>query len=135
MMDRDESCAARVRPMWEQTRADLRRMLIDNEPEEGYEDGTDEFCDYGLSFDYVAPGTFENQEAGYFRFQMSTGGPGDELRFYAGRDNDLHCAEYWFLDWFDGAHLDVTSSDEARAVWDWFADVGTVDHAYQEGRE
>ena len=39
--------------------------------------------EYGLSFDYVTPGTFKSQVGGYFRYQLSWGGPSDEIRFYA----------------------------------------------------
>ena len=32
-----------------------------------------------LSFDYVAPHTFNDQPEGYWRWQFSWGGPSDEL--------------------------------------------------------
>jgi len=49
----------------------------------GQED-TDEgnIYEYGLSFDYVGPGTFNGQRRGYWRYQLSWGGPSDEFRFY-----------------------------------------------------
>uniref|UniRef100_A0A6H1ZAV7 Uncharacterized protein n=1 Tax=viral metagenome TaxID=1070528 RepID=A0A6H1ZAV7_9ZZZZ len=62
--------------------------------------------EYGLCFDYVAPGTFKKQQRGYFRYQLSWGGPSDEFRFYAeGNGYRWHVdrIEYWFLDWWDGA--------------------------------
>ena len=34
-----------------------------------------EFHEYGLAFDYVAPGTFNDQREGYWRYQISWGGP------------------------------------------------------------
>ena len=57
-----------------------------------------------LSFDYVEPHTFEGQEVGYYRYQMSYGGPSDEFRVY---DNKKDKIEYWFLDWFDGASIEI----------------------------
>tara|TARA_R100001443_G_scaffold116608_1_gene137539 strand:- start:13442 stop:13792 length:351 start_codon:yes stop_codon:yes gene_type:complete len=56
-----------------------------------------------LSFDYVEPNTFEGQEVGYYRYQMSWGGPSDEFRMYDNSDK----IQYWFLDWFDGAFIEV----------------------------
>ena len=41
------------------------------------------FWEYGLALDYVAPGTFKDQKQGYFRYQISVGGPSEEFRFYA----------------------------------------------------
>jgi len=79
--------------------------------------------EYGLAFDYVPAGTFQGQEEGYFRYQLSWGGPGDEIRFYADADLHVYKIEYWFLDWYDGAKLDVTNDAVAQAVADWFEEV------------
>lgn len=65
----------------------------------------DSLSEYGLCFDYVLPDTFQNQSEGYFRYLLSTGGPGDEFRFYTNPDFSVHRIEYWFLDWFDGAGI------------------------------
>ena len=69
--------------------------------------GYDDFFDYvnqsGLCFDRVEAGTFEGQRAGYWRWQLSWGGPADEFRLF---DDDS--LEYWYLDWGDGASVDVT---------------------------
>lgn len=62
--------------------------------------------EFGLYFDYVAPGTFRKQQRGYFRWQLSTGGPGDEFRIYAeGSGYRWHVdrIEYVFMDWWDSA--------------------------------
>jgi len=71
--------------------------------------------EYGLGFDYVPPGTFPDQEEGYFRYQLSWGGPSDEFRIYADQINrwqwSIYRIEYWFLDWFDGAHSDLGGDD------------------------
>ncbi len=58
--------------------------------------------DYGLSFDFVEPDTFDDQPEGYHRYQMSWGGPSDEIRFYPNK------VEYVFMDWFVGVGFDVT---------------------------
>jgi hypothetical protein len=88
-------------------------------------------CDYGLSFDYVAPGTFGDQKEGYFRYQLSWGGPSDEFRFFVNPDLSCHRVEYWLLDWFDGANRVLTDADEAFVLelWEWFRDSGAVSAA------
>ena len=65
-----------------------------------------DFFDYvnqsGLGFDRVEAGTFKDQRAAYWRWQLSWGGPSEEFRLYDNKD-----LEYWYLDWFDGACVDV----------------------------
>ncbi len=56
-----------------------------------------------LGFDYVEPNTFEGQEVGYYRYQMSWGGPSDEFRLHDNKSK----IEYWYLDWYDGASIEV----------------------------
>ena len=66
-----------------------------------------------LCFDYVEPHTFNDQPEGYWRWQFSWGGPSDELRGYVNEHKELHRLEYWYLDWFDGANIQVSSSCRA----------------------
>jgi hypothetical protein len=73
---------------------------------------TSRYLDYGLSFDFQEANQEEQKEA-YFRFQLSWGGPSDELRFY--EDGTII---YVFLDWFCGVGFDVTDEDWA----DWVRD-------------
>ncbi len=94
---------------------------------------TDEIrSSYGLSFDYVEPDTFQDQPEGYWRYQISWGGPSEEVRFFACPDGrggwSLHRAEFWFLDWFDGAsrRLHGDQLETARAMFDDFAECGAV---------
>ena len=58
--------------------------------------------EYGRGFDYVEPNTFDDQKQGYWRYQLSYGGPSDEFRFYVNEDHTPYKIEYWFLVWFDG---------------------------------
>ena len=61
----------------------------------------DDFYQYGLSFDYVPPFTFEEQRAGYWRWQISWGGPGEEFRIYVDpvtdrvKEVDFYYTEDW----------------------------------------
>jgi hypothetical protein len=90
---------------------------------------TDSFPEYHLCFDYIAPGTWKNQRKGYFRYQLSWGGPSDEFRFYIDEELNLYKIEYWFMDWFDGASKKLSSGDNfdtMAEIFDWFKDMGAV---------
>jgi hypothetical protein len=110
---------------------------------EAYQKGDEEvedlgsFPEYGLSFDYVPEGTFNYQKEAYFRYQLSWGGPSDEFRFFVNPDFSVHRIEYWFLDWFDGAHRVLTGPDEEllQDIFDWFKDVGSVQVEYEKTME
>ena len=52
----------------------------------------------------------------YFRIEMGGGGPSDELRIFHDR------IEYWFLDWFDGASIDVTHDHAVGFLINWFSE-------------
>jgi hypothetical protein len=80
------------------------------------------FYDYGLSFDYVELGTFNNQNEDYFRFQLSWGGPSEEIRFY----NDGTII-FVYLDWYSGVGFDVTSEDWAEFLKYFFEECGYID--------
>jgi len=95
---KNSTCADRVAAEWKERQEDLKN------PE--YE---------ALSFDYVEPHTFTDQAEGYWRWQFSWGGPSDELRGFVNEHGELHRVEYWYMDWFDGAHLDVTNYDGHEA--------------------
>lgn len=92
------------------------------------------FEDYGLSFDYVPEGTWKDQKEGYFRYQLSWGGPSDEFRFFVNPSFKLHRIEYWFLDWFDGADVVLEGDDEKllEEIFEMFRDTGTVEEEYEK---
>jgi hypothetical protein len=93
------------------------------------DDNLGNLADYGLSFDYVAAGTFDDQREAYFRYQLSWGGPSDEFRFFVNPDLTCHRVEYWFLDWFDGAHRICTGEGEklTSILWEWMCE-GALPH-------
>lgn len=138
MSNEKRSCSERIQEYYNDTMETLRDLW------ESYCRG-EEYCekhgtgiyDYGLSFDYVAPGTFEDQFNGYFRYQLSWGGPSDEFRFYADYGGHPHCIEYWFLDWFDGAHITLNGEDRTfmEEIFQWFDDMGCVEKSYEEATE
>ena len=88
---------------------------------------TGSFYDYGLAVDYVTPGTFNNK-AGYLRYQLSYGGPSEEVRFYFTQGaREAYKIEFVYLDWGVGVGFDVTNEDWAKWLFDWFNEVGTVE--------
>ena len=76
----------------------------------------------GLCFDYVDPNTFNDQKEGYWRWQLSWGGPGDEFRIYVNPDKSVHRIEYWYLDWYDGAKVELDEKLHGDA-WSHLADM------------
>ncbi len=132
--DRDKSCLERVEDAWFSRREDLEALLEGRDPETGEEDEDASLAEYGLAFDYVPHGTFEDQWAGYFRYQLSYGGPSEEFRFYCDPDYKPFKIEFWLLDWFDGAHKNITDDTVARQVWEWFAEIDAPRHAVEHAQ-
>ena len=82
-----------------------------------------------LSWDYIEPNTFDDQIFGYYRLQLSWGGPSDEYRIFVDetlrKENvlNINCIEYWYMDWFDGASLDVPKDSIAWEICQMFLDL------------
>jgi len=97
-LKKKQSCQDLVSSQWKDRQQDLQQ--------EDFE---------GLGFDYVEPihSTTHCLAEGYWRWQFSWGGPGDELRAYVNRDDSIHRLEYWYLDWFDGAKVNVPAEHPA----------------------
>ena len=81
-----------------------------NDALEHCEDFSQYISEYGLCFDKVEPNTFKDQKLGYWRWQLSWGGPSDEFRIFVDEDKNIYKIEYWFLDWGDGASIIVKDS-------------------------
>ena len=139
MTTKQKTCSELVHSACESRLEEIRLMLDPQESE------FDRFHEYGPSFDYVEPGTFTDQDEGYLRFQISWGGPSEEIRFYVSPtqnagyygvrpDWHLYRIEFWYLDWFDGACVDITKNDTARAVFDLFNECGSVHAAILENQ-
>lgn len=63
-------------------------------------------CSYGLCFEYVEA---DEDNEDYFRYQISYGGPSEEIRFYENR------TEFVYLEWFSGVGFDVSNDETAMA--------------------
>ena len=105
------------------------------EPDKNDPDGftnEDAIFEYGLAFDYVAPKTFTDQPEGYWRYQLSWGGPSDEFRFYSsGPHFEPHRIDYHFMDWWDGASRSAWE-DILFDYWEWFSECDTTQAVYDE---
>lgn len=115
-MTKELTCADRVAEEWRDRREDILFLMACNNNEafkrEAFDEVNEQFS--WLGFDYV-PAEKANQEQGFYRLQFSYGGPQDEIRFY-----DNGNIKYWFLDWFDGASIDISDTKEALFIYEWF---------------
>jgi len=93
------------------------------------EQAYERFCEHGLSFDYYVRQDEDGEdceEESHWTYLISTGGPGTEIRFFAGQDLALTRAEFWFLPWFDGASTNVTKDPTVQALWEQFTETETA---------
>jgi len=137
--NQDPKCADLVESKYNETEADYKRA---RKFFEEYQDATegqrialevidknrgDYFHEYedlyeyvnqtSLSWDYVDS---EGREAGYYRLQLSWGGPSDEFRIYVDQDKEIDIIEYWYMDWFDSAHYLVAKYSDCWHICDQF---------------
>ena len=91
-----------------------------NDALEHCEDFSQYISEYGLCFDWVEPNTFNNQEEGFWRWQLSWGGPSDEFRIFVDEDKNIYKIEYWYLDWGDGASIIVKDSLIYHIIEEYF---------------
>ena len=100
----EKRCKDLVRGAYESRMEDIRAIMS------GKSDGEElpkNISEYGLSIDFVPAHTFEGQQEGYTRYQLSWGGPSEEFRVFT----IVPRVEFWFLDWFDGAKVIVPLKD------------------------
>lgn len=133
------SCFDLVQDAWQGRKEDLDLLwqaYCDPDNEEDYVENLGNIFEYGLAFDYVAPETFTDQLEGYWRYQISYGGPSEEIRFYSSSPNSQpYKIEFWYLDWFDGAKVHIESEEIALNLWHWFADCETTQSVYNQAME
>ena len=72
-----------------------------------------------LDFSYVEAHTFNGQERGYYRWQLSWGGPSDEYRIWM-NPNGIEHITYHFMDWYDGAEMEVYDNEIQEFIEDVF---------------
>ncbi len=114
---------ARGKEYFNSRKEDFIRFMNSDDLENSFDD-IGNFYDYGLCIDYQKP---EGRKRGYLRYQLSWGGPSDEIRFYFDGHN-CDKIEYVFLDWFVGVGFDITEEFFAQWLWDWFDECGTPEY-------
>ena len=112
MTEQYKNCMDRVDEAYETVKSNIEDVGI----------GSEEFHEFGLSFDLVEAGTFNDQDIPYYRYQISWGGPSEEFRIFEGG-----AVEFWFMDWFDGAGIDVTNEPIVKELVEFFDEVGLID--------
>jgi len=134
----DPTCKDRINQELKDRISDLKKLWSlyqigdeNGDPELG------QFNEYGLCFDYIAPGTFNNQRNGYFRYQLSYGGPSDEFRFFVDNAGKLYKIEYWFLDWYDGSCKKLTGSNYElmEEIYNFFDEIGSTEAEFNKAME
>ena len=135
-MSRDQTCAERVASAWEGRKADLE-IFMNRQDQEDDPEEVGLYHEYALAFDYVCPYTWPDQAQGYWRYQISYGGPSEEIRIYGDVISEYKAhmirAEFWFLDWGDGACVDVSREKCVRWLFDEFMETGTLAATYKAG--
>lgn len=133
----ERTCSERIAEHYQDRMADLRYLweLYKRDPDAQDKD-LGWWPEYGLCFEYVPPNTFGDQTRGFFRYQLSTGGPGDEFRFYCDENVNPVEIQYWFLDWFDGASFTLEGEDEAMLmeIFEEFKESGMVEQELENAR-
>lgn len=109
------------------SRAEAFKAFMKAEDLENPGEDLGSFYDYGLSVDYVARETFTDQTEGYLRYQLSYGGPSEEVRFYFSPGaHEPYRIEFVYLNWFSGVGFDVSGQEWAQWLANLFEEVGTV---------
>lgn len=137
----EKNCKEQVKAHYKSRMADISGMLAAYHNPEKITENSDyteySIFEYGLSFDYVPSGTFFGQRTGYFRYQISWGGPSEEFRFYCRENFRPYKIEYWYMDWFDGAKVTVSNDSKnwniLTDLWDFFDDI--IEEVYREAIE
>lgn len=122
-MTTTRTCKQRIRAHFKSRMDDIRKLwALERAGNDESDPDLGTFNEYGLAFDYVAPGTFNGQRSGYWRWQLSCGGPSDEIRFFADDSLIPILVEYRFMDWFDGAALRPIGADRQVLldIWDFW---------------
>lgn len=130
----EKTCAERVEGALASRLEDLRALWGAHWDEVSGRSGTDEveglgsIYEYGLCFDYVDPGTFGDQQPyGFWRYQISCGGPSGEFRLWGGGR-----IEFRYHDWFDGAGVDLLGDDLRllKEIFDWLLECQEDRHGF-----
>ena len=114
-------CKDLVHSSWESQEEDYKNFKDEGD----YESLYDYVNQTALSFDKVHKNSKENIDRSYYRLQISWGGPSTEFRAYLNADHDIDYIEYWYLDWFDGASINIPRDSKSWEVVEDFVTIET----------
>ena len=110
-------CKDLVQSSWESQEEDYKNFKDEGD----FESLFDYANQTALSFDKVEKYTHRNKRS-YYRLQLSWGGPSTEFRAYLNADHDIDFIEYWYLDWFDGACINIPRDTKSWEVMQNFVE-------------
>ena len=114
-------CKDLVQSSWESQEEDYKNFKDEGD----YESLYDYVNQPALSFDKVHKNSKENIDRSYYRLQISWGGPSTEFRAFLNADHDIDYIEYWYLDWFDGASINIPRDSKSWEVVEDFVTIET----------
>lgn len=114
-------CKDLVQSSWESQEEDYKNFKDEGD----YESLYDYVNQTALSFDKVHKNSKENIDRSYYRLQISWGGPSTEFRAFLNADHDIDYIEYWYLDWFDGASINIPRDSKSWEVVEDFVTIET----------
>ena len=114
-------CKDLVQSSWESQEEDYKTFKDEGD----YESLYDYVNQTALSFDKVHKNSKENIDRSYYRLQISWGGPSTEFRAFLNADHDIDYIEYWYLDWFDGASINIPRDSKSWEVVEDFVTIET----------
>ena len=114
-------CKDLVQSSWESQEEDYKNFKDEGD----YESLYDYVNQTALSFDKVHKNSKENIDRSYYRLQISWGGPSTEFRAFLNADHDIDYIEYWYLDWFDGAFINIPRDSKSWEVVEDFVTIET----------
>ena len=114
-------CKDLVQSSWESKEEDYKNFKDEGD----YESLYDYVNQTALSFDKVHKNSKENIDRSYYRLQISWGGPSTEFRAFLNADHDIDYIEYWYLDWFDGASINIPRDSKSWEVVEDFVTIET----------
>tara|TARA_R100000655_G_C2981398_1_gene191873 strand:- start:440 stop:859 length:420 start_codon:yes stop_codon:yes gene_type:complete len=133
-----KKCADLVQQNYQARLKDIKQAYQKNDNEKNIEQGDynnfdliEWLSEYGLSWGYVLPNTFDNQSEGYYRWQLSWGGPSDEFRIFTDNNKNIQSVEYWYLDWFDGASIEIDDYQVIEMI-KWQLELDKFPYEYED---
>ena len=114
-------CKDLVQSSWESQEEDYKNFKDEGD----YESLYDYVNQTALSFDKVHKNSKENIDRSYYRLQISWGGPSTEFMAFLNADHDIDYIEYWYLDWFDGASINIPRDSKSWEVVEDFVTIET----------